>query len=149
MSSDQVARDRTLWEGTNDMQNGNLLALPVGGGEVLYVEPVYSQRKDQESAFPKLLRVLVFYQGRVGYAPTISQALSQVGINPAAAQEIEVVDDGAATTGEDAAPEAPEAPEAPAAPQASGSTDEALNRINTALRNLETCLLYTSDAADE
>lgn len=132
MSSDQVARDRTLWEGTNDMQNGNLLALPVGGGEVLYVEPVYSQRKDQESAFPKLLRVLVFYQGRVGYAPTISQALSQVGINPAAAQEIEVVDDGAATTGEDAAPEAP------AAPQASGSTDEALNRINTALRNLET-----------
>ena len=55
-----------------------------------------------------------------------------MGINPAAAQEIEVVDDGAATTGEDAAPEAP------AAPQASGSTDEALNRINTALRNLET-----------
>ena len=80
-------------------------------------------------------QVLVFYQGRVGYAPTISQALSQVGINPAAAQEIEVVDDGAATTGEDAAPEAPEAP---AALQASGSTDEALNRINTALRNLET-----------
>ncbi len=30
-----------------------------------------SQRKDQESAFPKLLRVLVSYKGRVGYAPTI------------------------------------------------------------------------------
>lgn len=88
MSSDQVARDRTLWEGTNTLHNGNLLTLPVGGGEVLYAEPIYSQRAGQDSAFPKLLRVLVSYKGRVGYAPTVSQALEQVGIDPAAAQEV-------------------------------------------------------------
>lgn len=88
MSSDQVARDRTLWEGSNDLKNGNLLALPVGGGEILYLEPIYSQRKGQESAFPKLLRVLVSYKGRVGYAPTIGEALEQVGIDPKAAQDI-------------------------------------------------------------
>ena len=88
MSSDQVARDRTLWQGSNDLKNGNLLALPVGGGEILYLEPIYSQRKGQESAFPKLLRVLVSYKGRVGYAPTIGEALEQVGIDPKAAQDI-------------------------------------------------------------
>ncbi len=143
MSSDQVARDRTLWEGTNELHNGNLLTLPVGGGEILYAEPIYSQRKDQESAFPKLLRVLVSYKGRVGYAPTISEALSQVGIDPRAAQDIEVVD----AEGSPATPETPEAetdtdaeetttPSQPAA--GAGTEGEAIERINEALRGLET-----------
>ncbi|WP_288873591.1 UPF0182 family protein [uncultured Corynebacterium sp.] len=138
MSSDQVARDRTLWEGTNDLKNGNLLTLPVGGGEILYVEPIYSQRKDQASAFPKLLRVLVFYRGQVGYAPTVSQALKQVGIHSDAAQEVEVVDENApqgeaettpAEENQEAKPEGDNAPKV--------NRDEALNSINDALRNLE------------
>ena len=137
MSSDQVARDRTLWEGSNDLKNGNLLTLPVGGGEILYVEPIYSQRKDQESAFPKLLRVLVFYRGQVGYAPTISQALSQVGINSAAVQEIEVVDENAQAD----KPSAPEneSGEQPAEQPTGGAenVDEAMNNLNNALRQLE------------
>ena len=145
MSSDQVARDRTLWEGTNDLQNGNLLALPVGGGEILYVEPVYSQRKDQASAFPKLLRVLVFYRGQVGYAPTISQALSQVGIDSAAAQDIEIAAEGGSGTqdAKDAAsPTTPgrdgEGDNAGSTGAAPGNKDDALNRINDALNNLDT-----------
>ena len=139
MSSDQVARDRTLWEGTNDLKNGNLLTLPVGGGEILYVEPIYSQRKDQESAFPKLLRVLVFYRGQVGYAPTISQALSQVGINSAAAQEIDVVDEDASTRDEtdNASPTAPGQNEERSGEAKPANQDEALSGINSALRNLE------------
>ncbi len=92
MASDQVARDQALWKETTDLKNGNLLTLPVGGGEILYVEPIYAKRKGQESAFPKLLRVLVSYKGQVGYAPTVSEALSQVGIDPRAAQDIEEVD---------------------------------------------------------
>lgn len=84
MSSDQVSRDRTLWEGTNLLTNGNLLTLPVGDGGILYVEPIYSRRKDQASAFPKLLRVLTYYNGKVGYAPTVAEALAQVGIDPKA-----------------------------------------------------------------
>lgn len=148
MSSDQVARDRTLWEGTNDLKNGNLLTLPVGGGEILYVEPIYSQRKDQESAFPKLLRVLVFYRGQVGYAPTISQALSQVGINPAAAQDIDLVDedapdtrtaaDMASPTNPDGTTESEDAGDAAgAAAPGAANQEEALRNIDDALRNLE------------
>jgi uncharacterized membrane protein (UPF0182 family) len=106
MSSDEIARERTLLEGTNTLTNGNLLTLPVGDGQILYVEPVYSQRADQESAFPKLLRVLVSYNGSVGYAPTISEALEQVGIDPDAATEIaesggEAADENAAAAGGD------------------------------------------------
>src|SRR5699024_6092559 len=81
MSADEVAQDRTLLEGTNVVTNGNMLTLPVGDGEILYVEPVYTQRQGQETAFPKLLRILVSYRGEVGYAPTVSEALSQVGID--------------------------------------------------------------------
>lgn len=136
MSSDQVARDRTLWKGTNDLKNGNLLTLPVGGGEILYVEPIYSQRKDQASAFPKLLRVLVFYRGQVGYAPTISQALKQVGIHSEAAQDIDIVDDKGNTKPAEQAPADGEKAETPA-PAAAGNKDEALSNINDALRNLE------------
>lgn len=88
MSSDEIARERTLLEGSNTLTNGNLLTLPVGDGQILYVEPVYSQRKNQASAFPKLLRVLVSYNGSVGYAPTVAEALQQVGINPDKVTEV-------------------------------------------------------------
>ena len=160
MSSDQIARDRTLWEGTNDLYNGNLLTLPVGDGEILYVEPVYSQRKNQESAFPKLLRVLVSYNRDVGYAPTISEALEQVGIDSEKAQEITEIQgdsggdqptandlgqlEGSAGGGDDDddADDADEEKEsgsrggsAPAG--GSGDEGEAIQRINDALSNLE------------
>ena len=141
MSSDQVARDRTLWEGTNDLFNGNLLTLPVGGGEILYVEPIYSQRSNQDSAFPKLLRVLVSYKGRVGYAPTVSEALAQVGIDPREAQEIvgeptdpSLIDDEELAEDEESAEEST-SPGQPAT--AAGSEGEAIERINEALTGLE------------
>lgn len=152
MSSDQVARDRTLWEGTNDLRNGNLLTLPVGGGEILYVEPIYSQRKNQESAFPKLLRVLVSYKGKVGYAPTISEALSQVGIDPAAAQEIDVIQGDNDPTPKDPMKDRDEGEDAtkdsekdddkasavsPPATGAPGDEAEAISRINDALDGLD------------
>lgn len=146
MSSDQVARDRTLWEGTNDLHNGNLLALPVGGGEILYLEPIYSQRKDQASAFPKLLRVLVSYKGRVGYAPTIGDALEQVGIDAKSAQDIEEIegDSGDGDTDKDASSEGKkdekkESAEESAPASAPRSSDEAgaIEDINKALKGLE------------
>ena len=135
MSSDQVARDRTLWEGSNTLKNGNLLTLPVGDGEILYVEPIYSQRKDQASAFPKLLRVLVFYKDRVGYAPTVSQALSQVGIDAKEAQDISIAGEGVP----DPEAEQPAEGEDKSAEDSkpSGDKDAALNGIQDALRGLE------------
>ena len=142
MSSDQVARDRTLWEGTNDLHNGNLLALPVGGGEILYLEPIYSQRKDQASAFPKLLRVLVSYKGRVGYAPTIGDALEQVGIDAKAAQNIEEVDgDSGEKTDTKDDKNKKDAKEdkqsAPASAPSSSDQAGAIDDINKALKGLE------------
>ena len=148
MSSDQVARDRTLWQGSNDLKNGNLLALPVGGGEILYLEPIYSQRKGQESAFPKLLRVLVSYKGRVGYAPTIGEALEQVGIDPKAAQDItEIEGDSGNETEKDGQPadgdkkDAKDSKESEAAAPASApkasSEGEAIDAINKALDGVD------------
>ena len=142
MSSDQVARDRTLWEGTNDLHNGNLLALPVGGGEILYLEPIYSQRKDQASAFPKLLRVLVSYKGRVGYAPTIGDALEQVGIDAKAAQNIEEVegdseDKDGAKDEKNKEESKDDKPSAPASAPSSSDQAGAIDDINKALKGLE------------
>ena len=85
--------------------------------------------------------MLVFYRGQVGYAPTISQALDQVGIHSEAAQDIDVVDENQ----DDAKPEGgnQEAkPEGEAQPEGSEDApqvnkDEAMNNINDALRNLE------------
>lgn len=148
MSSDQIARDRTLWETTTDLHNGNLLTLPVGGGQILYVEPIYSQRKNQESAFPKLLRVLISYNGQVGYAPTISEALAQVGIDPKAAQDLKEVEGNAdvrrndahadAAEGDDQDEDDAEEEEKTMAPAGgSGAAGAAVEKINDALNGLE------------
>ncbi|KKO80881.1 hypothetical protein WU87_02895 [Corynebacterium minutissimum] len=146
MSSDQVARDRTLWQGSNDLKNGNLLALPVGGGEILYLEPIYSQRKGQESAFPKLLRVLVSYKGRVGYAPTIGEALEQVGIDPKAAQDITEIegDSGKQTEKESDSGDQKESKDSkdaeasvPASAPKASNEGEAIDAINKALDGVD------------
>ncbi len=140
MSSDEISRDRTLWEGSNDLRNGNLLTLPVGGGEILYVEPVYSQRKNQASAFPKLLRVLVSYKGKIGYAPTISEALEQVGVDPREAQDIQEAGlpkpEEQTDQSNDDNKSQQESAESALKP-GSGTERTAISQIDDALRNLE------------
>ncbi len=67
---------------------GNLLTLPVGRNGVLYIEPVYTQAKNSDGAVPKVSRVLATYDDRsgtapkVGYKPTVAEALEAVGITP-------------------------------------------------------------------
>jgi uncharacterized membrane protein (UPF0182 family) len=63
--------------GQSTVEYGNLLTLPVAGG-LLFVEPVYIERANQESSYPQLARVLVFYEGRIGFAPGLQAALDQV-----------------------------------------------------------------------
>lgn len=77
-----VASDRKQVEDTTQVTYGNLLTLPVGRNGLLYVEPMYTQAKTGNSGIPKLYRVLVYYNGNVGYASTVAGALNQVGINP-------------------------------------------------------------------
>ncbi|WP_344883720.1 UPF0182 family protein [Allokutzneria multivorans] len=76
-SASKVTEARTLFQNPNaNAVNGNLLTLPVAGG-LLYVEPIYIQRKDP-NAFPQLARVLVGFGGRVGFSETLAGALEEV-----------------------------------------------------------------------
>ncbi|MEC3978965.1 UPF0182 family protein [Amycolatopsis sp. H20-H5] len=76
-SDPQVASDRTLFNNPNVTVNyGNLITLPVAQG-FLYVEPVYIRQRNQNS-YPQLARVLVSFGPKVGYAPTLQEALDQV-----------------------------------------------------------------------
>ncbi len=66
---------------------GNLITLPVGGG-LIYFEPVYVSQAAAGSsgAYPTLQDMLVYYNGQIGFAPTLAGALAQVfGTSPAPA----------------------------------------------------------------
>ncbi|MGW0175616.1 UPF0182 family protein [Rhodococcus sp. NPDC003322] len=88
ISDTRVASERTLLERSNRIQYGNLLTLPIADGGVLYVEPLFTERiasAQNTSTFPQLARMLVSYREpgvtggvRVGYAPTLAEALDQI-----------------------------------------------------------------------
>lgn len=65
-----------LRQGASDVLNGNLLTLPAGGG-LLYVQPVYL-RSTGETSYPTLQRVLVAFGDKIGFAPTLDEALNQL-----------------------------------------------------------------------
>ena len=67
---------------------GNLITLPVGGA-LVYEEPIYIQAAgttggSSTGSYPVLKRVAVSFDGNVGFAPTLTGALSQVipGLSP-------------------------------------------------------------------
>jgi uncharacterized protein len=125
ISDTRVASERTLLERSNRIHFGNLLMLPIADGGVLYVEPLYTERLSttaNSSTFPQLSRVLVSFPGtgpngglRVGYAPTLAEALDQV-FGPGAGRAATAPGGDAATAPPpDAARPAPAQP-VPAAP---------------------------------
>lgn len=62
--------------GASAVESGNMLVLPVAGG-LLYVQPVYVRGRG-ETSYPLLQRVLVGYGQKIGFAPTLGEALNQV-----------------------------------------------------------------------
>jgi uncharacterized protein len=64
----------------NRIKWGNLLTLPVAEGGLLYVEPVYASpgSSDASSSYPRLIRVAMMYNDKVGYGPTVSDALTKL-----------------------------------------------------------------------
>ena len=62
---------------------GNLITLPVAGG-LIYAEPIYIQAANttggssSSGSYPVLQRVVVSFDGNVGFGPTLPSALSQV-----------------------------------------------------------------------
>ncbi|MCW2589681.1 MAG: hypothetical protein JWQ86_2108 [Mycobacterium sp.] len=137
----------------NRIRWGNLLTLPVAQGGLLYVEPVYASpgASDAQSSYPRLIRVAMMYNDKVGYGPTVSAALTELfgpgagatatgpeptdlpgGQQPAAPQGQQVPPDAAPGK----APEVPSpiAVVAPGGPQQiSAAKAAALQEVTTAL----------------
>jgi uncharacterized membrane protein (UPF0182 family) len=94
----------------NRIRWGNLLTLPVAEGGLLYVEPVYASpgASDAASSYPRLIRVAMMYEDRVGYGPTVRDALT------------ELFGPGADATATGPAPANPQGGRPAAAPQSDG-----------------------------
>lgn len=76
-SDTEVSKELNLLrQGASQVINGNLLTLPVGDG-ILYVQPVYVQSSG-DAAYPTLRRVLVGFGEKVGFAPTLDEALNML-----------------------------------------------------------------------
>lgn len=45
---------------------------------MLYIEPVYIERANEQVTLPQLNRVLAAYVDRIGYAPSLRGALNQI-----------------------------------------------------------------------
>ena len=104
----------------NRIRWGNLLTLPVAQGGLLYVEPVYASpgSSDAASSYPRLIRVAMMYNDKIGYGPTVSDALTGL-FGPgagAAATDIAPTDGGTAAQQQPppAAPPAAAVPPPPA-----------------------------------
>ncbi len=133
----RVQQELKLLENTNVIY-GNLLALPVGENGLLYVQPIYTEAKAGDSAMPKLYRVLTYYNAaagvnsvKVGFAPTVGEALSQVGINPSAATPTQ-----AGEKGDVPAAETPEEPKPAPAPGSSPDRAAAVAALGKALEDV-------------
>jgi uncharacterized membrane protein (UPF0182 family) len=147
----------------NRIRWGNLLTLPVAQGGLLYVAPVYASpgASDAASSYPRLIRVAMMYNDKVGYGPTVSDALDELfgagagatatgpapvaggpGTPPAAPQAGNV-QPPAAPPGPEQQGRAPEVPTPVAAVpggaiQLSAAKAAALQDINSALDGLRT-----------
>jgi hypothetical protein len=68
-----------LRKGGSQVTFGNLITVPLGGG-LLYAQPVYvsADADGAAGAYPALKRVFTYYNGSVGYGPTLAASLAQV-----------------------------------------------------------------------
>jgi len=132
----------------NRIRWGNLLTLPVGQGGLLYVAPVYASpgASDAASSYPRLIRVAMMYNDKVGYGPTVSQALDGIfgagagatatGPAPAVGPSGKPSGDGASAATPAQSPEVPTPPVAaltPGGATLSPSKAAALNDVQSAL----------------
>lgn len=84
ISSDQSVADHLLpfvgqgGSGSADALYGNLLTLPLGDG-LIYIEPIYTQRKDSSAgSYPVLRFVVARYGTHIGIGTTLQEALDSV-----------------------------------------------------------------------
>lgn len=78
-TDNQVSSHVGIIKNQNILKWGNLLTLPVANGGLLFVEPLYaSPGQGDQSSYPRLIRVGMYYNGKVGYATTVRDALDMV-----------------------------------------------------------------------
>lgn len=79
----EISQDFSLWsQAGSTYSRGNLFVLPMGES-LLYVEPIYLEASN--TAIPEVKRVIVAYNDRIAYEPTLMEALYDLfgkGIDP-------------------------------------------------------------------
>jgi len=131
LTSDNVSRELNLLaQQKTTVVYGNLLTLPVGGA-MLYVEPVYIERASNNTSYPQLSKVLVWYGDRVGYASTLNEALEQVLTGAGA-----VVPPPSDNTGNGQTSTSPSTTTPPANGSLSPDLQKAINDIDAALAEI-------------
>ncbi|MBT1002960.1 UPF0182 family protein [Paenarthrobacter sp. DKR-5] len=129
-----------LRQGASEVDNGNLLTLPVGGG-LLYIQPVYV-RSTGGTSYPTLQRVLVGFGDKIGFAPTLDAALDQLfgGNSGASAGD-------AGNTGKTPATPSPAPSGGAENPDARSALNAALNDANAAVKDGQAALAKGDFAA--
>ncbi len=127
-----ISRDISLWnqEGSRVLR-GNLLILPMNNS-LLYVEPIYIQSEDADSAIPELRRVVVGYRETDKESPyivwgeTLDDALREMFITRLGGQT-------GPTNVTEGTPDTTEIPET-----ATSTFDELIKQANTYFNNTQT-----------
>ena len=131
------AQINLLKQGQSEVQNGNLLTLPVGGG-LLYVQPVFVQ-SSTGTKLPKLQKVLVSFGDDIAFEDTLNDALDTLfgGDSGADAGDTDVVP----TPGATPAPEPTPAPTEPTTPtEPTDSYQAALQEAQQAMLDRQAAL---------
>ncbi len=69
----EISKEFSLWKQSGSKyKRGDLFVIPIGTS-LLYVEPVYLEATNQ--AIPEVKRVIVAYQDKIAYEPTLAEAL--------------------------------------------------------------------------
>ena len=69
----EISKEFSLWKQSgSSYKRGDLFVIPIGTS-LLYVEPVYLEATNQ--AIPEVKRVIVAYQDKIAYEPTLGEAL--------------------------------------------------------------------------
>ena len=90
----EISKEFSLWKQSGSTyKRGDLFVIPIGTS-LLYVEPVYLEATNQ--AIPEVKRVIVAYQDKIAYEPTLAEALTSLfgGDAGDTGKNIDGLDDG-------------------------------------------------------
>ena len=97
----EISKEFSLWKSSGSTyKRGDLFVIPIGTS-LLYVEPVYLEATNQ--AIPEVKRVIVAYQDKIAYEPTLAEALLSLfgGSAGDTGSKIDGIDDGSGSSSDD------------------------------------------------